>query len=96
VFLAPELAEIHRFHVCVGEREKRRRLPRLQCIGRAFGRPERRFVCVWQIFLAGFKASTDYNRGDENATVGWIERNKIPVTILAKKTAAGPRCDSRL
>src|SRR5712691_7565102 len=96
VFLAPELAEVHRFHVGVGKREKRRRLPRLQCIRRAFSRPERRFVRAYQVFLAGFKASTDYNRGDENATVGWIERDKISVTILAKKTAAGPQCDSRL
>src|SRR4030088_2116623 len=96
VFLAPELAEVHRLHVGVREREKRRRLPRLQCIRRAFGRPERRFVCACQVFLAGFKVSTDYNRGDENATVGWIERDKISVTILAKKTAAGPQCDSRL
>src|SRR6267143_4964790 len=96
VLLSPELAEVHRFHVRVGKREKRRRLPRLQHIRRAFGRPERRLVCSFQVFLASFKASTDYNRGDENATAGWAERGKIFVTILAKETAAGPQCDYRL
>src|SRR6267143_2076438 len=96
MFLAPELDEVHRFHVRVGKREKRRRLPCLQPIRRAFGRPERRLVCAFQVFLAGFKASTDYNRGDENATAGWAERREIFVTILAKETAAGPQCDYRL
>src|SRR6266571_2940289 len=96
VLLAPELAELDRFHVRVGKREKRRRLPRLQHVRRAFGRPERRLVCSFQVFLAGFKASTDYNRGDENATAGWAERRKISVTILAKETAAGPKRDYRL
>src|SRR5712691_3384191 len=96
VFLAPELAEVHRFHVRVGKREKRCRLTRLQHIRRAFGRPERRLVCAFQVFLASFKASTDYNRGDENATAGWAERRKIFVTILAKETAAGPQRDYRL
>src|SRR5207245_11090629 len=96
MFLAPELAEVHRFHVRVGKREKRCRLPRLQHVRRTFGRPERRLVCAFQVFLAGFKGSTDYNRGDENATAGRAERRKISVTILAKETAAGPKRDYRL
>src|SRR5207248_10255402 len=96
LFLAAELAEVHRLHVRVGKREKRRRLPRSQHIRGAFGRPERSLVCALQVFLAGFEASTDYNRGDENATAGWVERRKISVTNLAEKTAAGPQGDSRL
>src|SRR6266581_912228 len=96
VLLATELAEVHGFHVRVGKREERRRLPRLQHVRRAFGRPERLLVCSFQVFLAGFKASTDYNRGDENATAGWAERREIFVKILAKETAAGPQCDYRL
>src|SRR5207247_554051 len=96
VLLAPELAEVHGFHVRVGKREKRRRLTWLQYTRRAIGRPERRLVCAFQVFLAGFKASTDYNRGDENATAGWVERREIFVTILAQETVTGPQCHYRL